>query len=114
MARSVRAESRSKIIDGVLRALSSMETYLGLMICSSIFVPCEELAVSLQNRTMAFSAAVAGANILRHRVGHRVCKRVGFPLSPVTMRTEEKFSAIYAQTQQAMEQMNLDKPAPDS
>jgi len=36
--RSMRAESRSNT-DGVLRALSSMETYLGLLVCSSIFVP---------------------------------------------------------------------------
>ena len=96
--KSVRDESRSKI-DGVLRALSSLESYLGLLICSSIFGPCEELAVSLQSKTTTLSAAVAGANILRQTLSF--------------MRTEEKFSAIYAQAQRAMEEMDLDKPAPE-
>ena len=93
--KSVREESRSKI-DGVLRALSTMETYLGLLIRSSIFVQCEELAISLQSKTTTLSTAVAGANILRQTLS--------------SMRTEEKFSTIYAQAERAMEAMDLDKP----
>jgi len=55
------------------------------------------LAVSLQSMTL--SAVVAGANILHQTLS--------------SLQTEEKFSAMYAQAQQATEQMNLDKPAPD-
>ena len=75
--KSVRPDSRSKA-EGVLKALSSMETYLGLLICLAIFGPCEELAISLQSKTMTVSAAVHGASILRSTLS--------------AMRSEEKFS----------------------
>ena len=93
--RSVRADSRSKI-DGVFRALSTMETYLGLLICSSIFAPCEELAINLQSKTMTLSAAVTGARLLRQTL--------------LAMRTEEKFLEMYATAERAMEEMQLDEP----
>lgn len=51
--KSVRSESRSKI-DGVLKSLARMETYLGLLVCSSLFGPCEELARLLQSKSMNF------------------------------------------------------------
>jgi len=49
--KSVRSESRSKI-DGVLKSLTRMETFMGLLICSPLFGPCEELARLLLSKSM--------------------------------------------------------------
>jgi len=92
--RSVRPDSRSKI-EGLHRALLSVDTYLGLLICSAIFGPCEELAISLQSKTMSLSAAVNAAKVLQRTL--------------TSMRSDEKFTAIYADAQRIKEQLGLDE-----
>jgi hAT family C-terminal dimerisation region len=97
--KSVRSESRSKI-DVVLKSLARVETYLGLLICSSLFGPCEELARLLQSKSMNLSSATTGARIL--------CGTLS------KMRCDENFAAIYKKAELAMEQLQLKPPKLES
>ena len=88
--KSVRSDSRSQI-DGVLKSLARMETYLSLLICSSLFGPCEELARLLQSKSMNLSLATTGARIL--------CGTLS------KMRSDKNFVAIYEKAELAIEQL---------
>lgn len=93
--KSIRSDSRSKI-EGVLKSLAKMETYLGLLISLAIFQPCEELAKSLQSKSMSLSSATTAAGLLRATL--------------ISIRCDEQFAAIYNQAEIAMERLDLKAP----
>lgn len=97
--KSIRSDSRSKI-EGVLKSLAKMETYLGLLISLAIFQPCEELAKSLQSKSMSLSSATTAAGLLRATL--------------ISIRCDEQFAAVYNQAEIATERLDLKAPKAES
>ena len=62
---SGRGESRSKI-DGVRNQMRKMNrpTYCGVLLCETIFAPCEDLAKALQSEKTTATGAAEAAKVL--------------------------------------------------
>jgi len=60
---SGRGESRSKI-DGVRNQMRTMNTYCGVLLCETIFAPCEDLAKALQSEKTTATGAAEAAKVL--------------------------------------------------
>ena len=60
---SGRGESRSKI-DGARNQMRKMNTYCGVLLCETIFAPCEDLAKALQSEKTTATGAAEAAKVL--------------------------------------------------